>query len=482
MEEAVLAARACPCAACALAAGPARSPRPSPSRGAPTGSIAYPLHTCSRSPSTAPSALGDHATADWERRGRRIRANRRKFAQRGRRRFLAVCGKLESAPMAPRADSPAERLPAPVREPASSTSSRGSTRRSRRSSSSPVIAGVWLGADRGYGALELVAAGRRRAPDLDPDRVLAAPARLPLGARPPDRQPPALHHPRRPPRPSRTTGCGWSCPRRVSIPLAALFLWRLHADLRHSRRLSDLRRLHPRLPRLRLHPLLPAPLTSRRRSSASGCASSTCATTSRTTVTGTASPPRSGTSCSGPCRASGGLSAADLPVPRGPPESRRPLHVTVSDHTTHYTVALHIPAEPPDERITTWPSALDEAASLLKNANRELDAERKKLERALANLTGGRLGRRGPGRPRASSERDGRPPPPPPRAAAPAPTRRSSLIKANPGITRLRDGEEDEDQAELPLPGARRAREGGPGEEVGPHSTTSPDGYDASGR
>ena len=45
----------------------------------------------------------------------------------------------------------------------------------------------------------------------------------------------------------------------------------------------------------------------------------------------------------------------------------------------------------------------DEAASLLRARIKELDAERGQLERALATLTGGREGRRGPGRPRASS-------------------------------------------------------------------------------
>jgi hypothetical protein len=77
-------------------------------------------------------------------------------------------------------------------------------------------------------------------------------------------------------------------------------------------------------------------------------------------------------------------------------------------------------------------SALDEAAGLLRNRIRELDAERKKLERALANLTGGRLGRRGPGRPPGSAKAK----------AAPRRRRRGTradqavrLIKANPGIT-----------------------------------------------
>jgi DNA invertase Pin-like site-specific DNA recombinase len=80
-------------------------------------------------------------------------------------------------------------------------------------------------------------------------------------------------------------------------------------------------------------------------------------------------------------------------------------------------------------------NALDEAASLLRNRIRELDNERKKLERALSNLTGGRLGRRGPGRPPKSAS-----------ASAPAAPRRRRrrgtradeavrLIKQNPGIS-----------------------------------------------
>jgi DNA invertase Pin-like site-specific DNA recombinase len=79
-------------------------------------------------------------------------------------------------------------------------------------------------------------------------------------------------------------------------------------------------------------------------------------------------------------------------------------------------------------------SALDEAAGLLRNRIRELDAERKKLERALANLTGGRIGRRGPGRPPGSRTAKAK--------AAPRRRRRGTradqavrLIKANPGIT-----------------------------------------------
>jgi hypothetical protein len=46
---------------------------------------------------------------------------------------------------------------------------------------------------------------------------------------------------------------------------------------------------------------------------------------------------------------------------------------------------------------------VDEAAGLIRDRIKEIDAERGQLERALASLTGGREGRRGPGRPRGSS-------------------------------------------------------------------------------
>lgn len=46
-----------------------------------------------------------------------------------------------------------------------------------------------------------------------------------------------------------------------------------------------------------------------------------------------------------------------------------------------------------------------EAADLLRGRIRELDSERAKLERALASLTDGREGKRGPGRPRSSNAR-----------------------------------------------------------------------------
>jgi len=47
--------------------------------------------------------------------------------------------------------------------------------------------------------------------------------------------------------------------------------------------------------------------------------------------------------------------------------------------------------------------AVAEAADLLRARLRELDTERAKLERALASLTDGREGKRGPGRPRGAS-------------------------------------------------------------------------------
>jgi DNA invertase Pin-like site-specific DNA recombinase len=46
---------------------------------------------------------------------------------------------------------------------------------------------------------------------------------------------------------------------------------------------------------------------------------------------------------------------------------------------------------------------VDEAAGLIRERLRELESERAQLERALASLTNGREGRRGPGRPRGST-------------------------------------------------------------------------------
>jgi DNA invertase Pin-like site-specific DNA recombinase len=76
-------------------------------------------------------------------------------------------------------------------------------------------------------------------------------------------------------------------------------------------------------------------------------------------------------------------------------------------------------------------SALDEAANLLKERIRELDTERRKLERALANLTGGRVGRRGPGRPPGSKDGASRRR----RRGGTRSDQAVRLIKANPGIS-----------------------------------------------
>ena len=47
--------------------------------------------------------------------------------------------------------------------------------------------------------------------------------------------------------------------------------------------------------------------------------------------------------------------------------------------------------------------AVEQAASLLKDRIGELEKELSRLQRALSNLTDGRQGRRGPGRPRAAA-------------------------------------------------------------------------------
>jgi DNA invertase Pin-like site-specific DNA recombinase len=78
-------------------------------------------------------------------------------------------------------------------------------------------------------------------------------------------------------------------------------------------------------------------------------------------------------------------------------------------------------------------NTVDEAAGLIRDRIKELDAERAQLERALASLTGGREGRRGPGRPRGSTARPGVR-----RRGRRRGTRADQavrLVKANPGIS-----------------------------------------------
>ena len=85
---------------------------------------------------------------------------------------------------------------------------------------------------------------------------------------------------------------------------------------------------------------------------------------------------------------------------------------------------------------TSSSDTVDEAASLIRERIRELDSERGQLERALASLTGGREGRRGPGRPQGStnstSRSSGR------RRRGRRNTRADQavkLVEANPGIS-----------------------------------------------
>lgn len=77
-------------------------------------------------------------------------------------------------------------------------------------------------------------------------------------------------------------------------------------------------------------------------------------------------------------------------------------------------------------------NVLDEARALVEGRLKELDTERTRLERALADLTGGRVGRRRPGRPRGSATK------PRQRRRRPGGTRADQAVKIvseNPGIT-----------------------------------------------
>jgi DNA invertase Pin-like site-specific DNA recombinase len=73
-------------------------------------------------------------------------------------------------------------------------------------------------------------------------------------------------------------------------------------------------------------------------------------------------------------------------------------------------------------------NVLDEARSLVEKRLKELDNERARLERALADLTGGRVGRRRPGRPRGSAGKRRR------RGGTRA-DQAVKIVQANPGIS-----------------------------------------------
>jgi transposase-like protein len=75
-------------------------------------------------------------------------------------------------------------------------------------------------------------------------------------------------------------------------------------------------------------------------------------------------------------------------------------------------------------------NVVEEARTLVERRLKELDDERARLERALADLTGGRIGRRRPGRPRATTTRRRRG-----RRGGTRADQAVKIVSANPGIT-----------------------------------------------
>ncbi|MQA74208.1 MAG: hypothetical protein GEU88_07705 [Solirubrobacterales bacterium] len=80
--------------------------------------------------------------------------------------------------------------------------------------------------------------------------------------------------------------------------------------------------------------------------------------------------------------------------------------------------------------MTTVSNTVDEAAKLIRARISELDAERAKLERALASLTGGSAGRRRAARPTASAPRRRRR-----RRGGTRADQAVKLVTSNPGIS-----------------------------------------------
>ena len=127
-------------------------------------------------------------------------------------------------------------------------------------------------------------------------------------------------------------------------------------------------------------------------------------------------------------------------------------------------------------------NVLDEARDLVKKRLAELDDERRRLERALAELGGkaepsaGRLAapRLVPKKASANKATGGTN-----AAASPQTPRRhprrpgGETDREEPGHQRLGDRQDDENQAELPLPGARRPRERGTGQKERPPATSA---------
>ena len=80
-------------------------------------------------------------------------------------------------------------------------------------------------------------------------------------------------------------------------------------------------------------------------------------------------------------------------------------------------------------------SAVDQAAARLKERITELEGELAKVQRALASLTEGREGRRGPGRPRGSRSTGTRTRTRRRRRGGTRADQAVALIKANPGMS-----------------------------------------------
>src|SRR5437870_708941 len=78
---------------------------------------------------------------------------------------------------------------------------------------------------------------------------------------------------------------------------------------------------------------------------------------------------------------------------------------------------------------TSAADVLDQARSLVEKRLKELDAERVRLERALSDLTGGRVGRRRPGRPRGSTTKRRR------RKGGTRGAQALKIVEASPGVT-----------------------------------------------
>jgi predicted HTH transcriptional regulator len=70
--------------------------------------------------------------------------------------------------------------------------------------------------------------------------------------------------------------------------------------------------------------------------------------------------------------------------------------------------------------------ALAQAREILEGRLKELDDERRQIERALAEVSGGKAGRRGPGRPRGSRNR---------RRGSTRADQAAGLVKSTPGIS-----------------------------------------------